>query len=775
VTPPDVVVLPGMTMYPNSNRPGTLALNAIRLLFPEEPVPAVVLPFDLDRFHLFRDRQTQDVFVTRFGEDKMVVVPLTATADLPGVPIDLPMSTNPRVFAALAREALFRRLKAMPDGYRVVERRTPTVETVRHQNVVPVGLGLPAWLGKRGVLRFETRTLQHPDSSRTVVLTCANRLRTIIGANCRELRRIDISPIGLYVSLQRKHPDPLVADRLRLAGRVVAIEDDNLILADYGDGCDKVPDFDAYLEPTSTNFNIVVQALTQDRAERTLESIHQAGADLRSGELRLKSVQDVLGFFGRDSLQLARGVPLQFGEFIDQKYGDDFPRSEVFERPKFSFDPSGSRDNSWSQQELDRTGPYDRATFECKRPRIAVICEGRERGAVAEMVAHLLDGLPNVRSANGLVPHGTGLVGRFRLQKPYVEYFEVSNDTGAAYAVAARRAQTLAASRDFGWDLAVVQVRRYWKDRPAENSPYWSAKAIFLKREIPVQAITTETIDLGEFEYACALANASLAIYAKLGGTPWLLRARPSTDHELVFGLGSHTHKEGRRGPGERVVGITTVFSSQGTYLLDARTAAVPFDQYPGELQKTLIGALERVRHDEAWRVGDAVRLVFHAFTALRQETAQAVVAAVKDMGLTGVSFAFLHIAEEHPFTVFDRNARVGKGAFGPDRGQAVELSDHEWLLALTGRQQIKASYQGIPDPVLLRLHESSTFRDMRTLSRQVSDFGCHSWRTYGAARLPITVLYADEIAKQLGGLERTPDWDPDAMVGKIMRRPWFL
>jgi hypothetical protein len=121
-------------------------------------------------------------------------------------------------------------------------------------------------------------------------------------------------------------------------------------------------------------------------------------------------------------------------------------------------------------------------------------------------------------------------------------------------------------------------------------------------------------------------------------------------------------------------------------------------------------------------------------------------VAAVKDIGLIGVTFAFLHIAEEHPFTVFDRNARIGKDAFGPDRGQAVELSDHEWLLALTGRQQIKASYQGIPDPVLLRLHESSTFRDMRTLSRQVSDFGCHSWRTYGPSRLPITVLYADEI-----------------------------
>jgi hypothetical protein len=105
-----------------------------------------------------------------------------------------------------------------------------------------------------------------------------------------------------------------------------------------------------------------------------------------------------------------------------------------------------------------------------------------------------------------------------------------------------------------------------------------------------------------------------------------------------------------------------------------------------------------------------------------------------------------------------------------------MELSDQEWLIALTGRSQIKAAFQGIPNPILLRLHEKSTFRDMRTLARQVSDFACHYWRTYSQARLPITLLYADEIAKQLAGLERTPGWDPDTpAVGRIMRRPWFL
>jgi len=557
---------------------------------------------------------------------------------------------------------------------------------------------------------------------------------------------------------------------------VIGNDGNFLKLADHGDGPEEIPISAAFLEPTRANFNTVVQALTQGRSERTLRIIQESEGAFRAGKTTLDSTQLILGYLGRANLQVAYNIPLRFGNLVDQTAGARFPPTEIFEKPTFSFDPSGSRDGTWTQQQLDRVGPYDRATFERKNPRIAAICEARRRGDMAEAVAHFLEGLPDIKSSTGLIPHETGLIGRFRLQKPEVEFFEANDDTATAYVEAARSALSAAAARDQPWDLALVQVQRSWKQRPADNSPYWSAKAAFLKRDIPVQALSTETIDLGDFEYACALANASLATYAKLGGTPWLLRARPSTDHELVFGLGSHTHKESRRGAGERIVGITTVFSSQGNYLLDARTAAVPFDRYPAELRNTLIAAVERVREEEAWRAGDAVRLVFHAFTQLRQETAEAVIAAVDGIGLSGVKFAFIHVAEDHPFTLFDRSASNGKGAYAPERGQAMELSEHEWLLALTGRTQIKAAFQGIPDPVLLRLHERSTFRDMRTLARQVSDFACHSWRTYGQARLPITLLYADEIAKQLAGLERTPGWDPDAAaVGRIMRRPWFI
>jgi hypothetical protein len=754
----------------------SVALNAIALVTPPEPLPVVIVPYERDQLHAFLDRNPHDVYATRLDERRMAVVPLTEDAQLPGPLQFIEAQTQIRLFSSLAREAVFRHLKAIPGDYRITRRRPPTVESVKQKNIVPDAAGLPDWMQKRRTLVFETRTLSSNERPDYVALTCAERFRPVIDRNCADLSANNVTLLGRYVSTWAPSQDQQLADQLQLAGRVRGIDGDHLLLDDYGSGPDRVRSEEAFLEPSLRNFRAVVEALKLDSSERSLRLIQQAEGALREGKRQLEDIQKALLWLSRQNLCVAFGVPLKFGDVLAQGSNRVFPFVEVFDKAKLSFDPSGSGIMSWPQGGLDRHGPYDSSSFEKKRPRIAVICEARERGNMSGAIADFLNGVPDAQSRNGLKPHETGLIGRYKLQRAQVEFFESNSDSSADYTAAAREALAAAAESDQPWDLAIIQVRRQWKERLPGDSPYWAAKAAFLKRDVPVQAFSAEMLDMGQFEYACALANASLASYAKIGGTPWLLQTRPSTDHELLFGLGSHTRKDGRRGAGERVVGITTVFSSQGHYLLDARTGAVAFDDYPAALRTMLVEAIERVRKDEAWRASDAVRLVFHAFIQMRRETADAVMDAVEGLGLSRVSVAFLHVAEDHPFTVFDQAMEKGRGAYGPKRGQAVELSNHEWLVSMTGREQINAQFQGLPDPVLLRLHERSTFRDMRTLAKQVSDFGCHSWRTFGNARVPITLQYADEIAKQLAGLEMTPGWDSgDAAVSRVMRRPWFL
>jgi hypothetical protein len=272
-----------------------------------------------------------------------------------------------------------------------------------------------------------------------------------------------------------------------------------------------------------------------------------------------------------------------------------------------------------------------------------------------------------------------------------------------------------------------------------------------------------------------------LATYAKLGGVPWLLRSQPNTDHELVIGLGSHTEKPSRLGAGARTVGITTVFSSDGRYMLEDRTAAVPFERYPFELKASLQRTIARIRLEDAWRASDAVRLVFHVFKPLKSREVDAVETTVRDLGLNNVRFAFIHVVDDHPFVLFD-SANLGmslreakKGVNAVARGTAVEISDSEVLISMKGSQELKLPRQGTPRPLLLRLDQKSTFRDLGYLTTQLFDFACHSWRTFTPASLPVSILYSELIAEMLAGLSLVPGWDADAMRSSTGRTRWFL
>jgi hypothetical protein len=275
-----------------------------------------------------------------------------------------------------------------------------------------------------------------------------------------------------------------------------------------------------------------------------------------------------------------------------------------------------------------------------------------------------------------------------------------------------------------------------------------------------------------------------LAIYAKLGGIPWLMRARSIDAHELVIGLGSAEVGEGRLGKRERFVGITNIFGGDGNYYLSNLSKAVSFVKYKDALRKTLRGAIENVRTGMNWHGGDRVRLVFHTkFKYFSNEEVQAVSDVIGDFGEYDVRHAFLHVSERHPYMLFDTTQtgaldfethRV-KGIYAPERGRYLQVGNRDVLLSLTGPREIKRPEDGIPTPLLLTLHPHSSFTDMSYLSEQVYAFACHSWRTFLPISLPVTIQYSNLIADSLGKLSRLDRWNPDVMLGQIGKRPWFL
>lgn len=322
------------------------------------------------------------------------------------------------------------------------------------------------------------------------------------------------------------------------------------------------------------------------------------------------------------------------------------------------------------------------------------------------------------------------------LENVETKFFLADDNTAAAYDRAVRQALAHQTKEGFRWNLAFVQTDEAFHNLYGDENPYLTTKAAFLAEQIPVQEFEIETIDAPDRSLCYVLNIMALATYAKLGGIPWLIKANPTIAHELVFGLGSAFIGRGRLGQRERVVGITTVFSGDGNYRLSNLSQAVPVADYQDALLESLQDTISKVKRSMNWQPKDHVRLIFHAFKPLKNAEAEAVKKLMDELGDYDVDYAFIHVVEDHPFMLFDE-AQQGvwdyeirtnsKGMFAPACGLFLRLSRSEVLMSLTGAKEVKRPQDGIPSPLLLRLHRQSTFDDTTYLARQVythSQFG---------------------------------------------------
>ncbi|QGJ70872.1 Stem cell self-renewal protein Piwi domain-containing protein [Planctomycetales bacterium 10988] len=381
-------------------------------------------------------------------------------------------------------------------------------------------------------------------------------------------------------------------------------------------------------------------------------------------------------------------------------------------------------------------------------------------------------------------PFDTGFIRKYAIQNVQTHFFDVDGKSAESYRRAIHKALQAQTQQGLQFDMALVEIEESFHALRAEADPYLVAKAEFLSHQIPVQEFEFETTEIPDNRLHYVLNNMALASYAKLGGTPWLVQANQPIAHELVIGLGSASVGDGRLGDRERVVGITTVFRGDGNYCISNVSNAVPFENYETELLNSLRQTISRMSKSMNWQANDHVRLVFHAFKPFKNAEADAVKKLVGELGDYQAEYAFLHVVEQHPFILFDKQqdgvpafdgTGNNKGVLTPERGRFLRLSNNEMLIVLTGPKELKQSKDGMPCPILLRLGRGSTFRDLPYLTRQVNTFARHSWRSFDNSPLPVTLMYSELIARLLGKLGTVSFWNPSLMIGKIGETRWFL
>lgn len=685
----------------------------------------------------------------------------------------------------LVLDALLRYFVAQ--GRPVLRHRPLTVVTARREDRLlsrarPSGVLLPDWIEQRVGYVFDARAVYPEGGPPAVLLACDVRTYISIDASVDSLAGAGIPLTGFYVTAVNSDPgDPRLSPKWRAVGRVVRVADSQVFLDDHGDGPAVRAAADLRIEPRRENLAHCLRNLIPAEAEATLARLETLVAEVGMGPERLRRITAMFDHLRGISLEVTPGIRVHLSSLVKHNSAGPWsPHQGVLSRPKLLFDPSGRHIDEWNERGLNKFGPYDRATFATKTPRIAVICQRRARTDVERFIAHLFNGMPEVGTPDRQ-PYRSGLRQRFGLQPTGVRYFETTDPSATAYRDACRAAIEAGAEAGAEWQLAIVQIDDASHLLVGGEDPYLVSKSAFMKHQVPVQEVTLEKIRTAPQEVVYILSNISLAVYAKLGGVPWVLPTVGSAAHELILGLGSYQTSASRLGAKERVVGVTTAFSRDGSYLLESRTTAVPYDGYASALLDALRRTVDAVRREQNWQLDDVVRLVVHAFKPFKDTEVDAVERLMRELGLPSSTFAFLHVAEDHPFLLLDEREQGApfkgavRGALVPPRGTVVPLGRDEWLLTLTGPRELKQASDGLPRPVLVKLHRKSTFRDMKALVQQVFALACHSWRGFGLSSQPITIQYSDQIARVLRKLDAVPDWDAEAMAGRIGRTRWFL
>jgi hypothetical protein len=751
-----------------------MLLNHFPISFSSQSFSGYLIPYtDADELRALRQQLRSTHFCLRV-EDQVALFPYPGVAHTEGTSHTFDVTEDHAVANSLARNALLR-------SFFNHNRQISGVRPVRFVNTTKNLLKGPGsdTFCVLPEYSFDVRPLAPQDGAfiNGVVINFGARL--LVRPTAAVLQKTGASLTGLYLLAGDETDEPYILPMFnrRLAGRVTRIEDGFALLDDCR--VDRIALDTSYVEPSMATFERLGGQLLGNRYRAFQQELQTSIREISGAEKQLARLEKMFEFGDiQGDLVACDGLTVRLdGHLTEVQPGMAVGQSRRFQAPQCSLRPGGSITVPWPvDPQIEINGPFDCDNFERKRVTIGVIFPSEHRGHVEQFGATLRDGIPS----NGKPqPFSQGLLRKFRLQSVDLVWMPVKS-AGRTRASAYKDAALETARKAV--DVAIVVVTETDKDLHGTESPYYVAKAALMSQGIPVQMVRIETIVQPSSSLAFTLNNIALALYAKLGGIPWTLALQQKMVHEVIVGIGSARVGFDRLSERERLIGITTVFSGDGNYLLGNATAEVEAARYQEALLASLEASVAELRRRFGWQKGDRLRIVFHqSFKRYKDSEAAAVADLVQRLSDFDVEYAFVQVSDEHDWKLFDPDGagvRAGskmKGAAVPERGQIVPLGPYAALVTLTGPRQLKSDTQGCPRPVLVAIHRDSTFQSLDYIAKQVFDLSFMSWRTVMPSSRPVSISYPNFVVQLLGNLRQVPNWNPDILTTRLRESRWFL
>ncbi|MBB3562064.1 hypothetical protein FHX06_003395 [Rhizobium sp. BK512] len=602
-------------------------------------------------------------------------------------------------------------------------------------------------------------------------------MRYEIDAGLEDLIASKVDVSGMYVVRRVLQPG-----ERRLLGRIRRLDGKWTHLVENAED-DVFETADIKLEGSKENFSKCLSAMLGTyQYRKLLGAIDDEEARFRLGPELDKVIEQMGTFLQRKPIPIARDFDATVGDRIVLS-NSGIVRS-VYRAPtvEYVFDRTGAKSSEFAWAGLARNGPYDRTSFANKSPRILVAFPSSVQSKVETFLRAFREGLgADFRSYEKGFRDLFGLVGTDFVLCPVDVGVRDSGSPYKAYRTAME--ERLANAGDI--HAAIVVLFDEHAFLSGIENPYIQTKSLLLTLAIPTQELRFSTLTAEPRNLQYTLQNFSVALYAKLNGIPWTVNHDKAIDDELVVGMGVAEMSGSRAQKRQRLVGITTVFSGDGTYLLGNVSKECAYEEHADAVRESLTSVLQELKRRNNWQPGDTVRVIFHANKPLRRiDIAKVAFDCARAVGgEQNVQMAFVTISHDHPFALLDRVEKgepVGKtgkfkGVFAPARGTIAKIGPFTRLMSVNAGKLIKRPNSPLPMPLLVSLHPDSTFKDVDYLAEQALKFTSLSWRSILPAGSPVTIYYSERIAELLGRLKEIPDWSPSALNVKLKWSRWFL
>jgi len=640
------------------------------------------------------------------------------------------------------------------------------------------------------LIEFQLRLLEIDGKSQFGFIINIRR-NWIFTKSCFELKEEGFNLIGIEVLRSEIFPglENVLAANEEFIGVIKSIEE-NKALVDTNEGVVDVSLKELFIRKNKSNIEkYLTFKISESKSKEVFEIIERKRSEIYNAKKLSVEINNIANFmFSEKASSESSQQPILFQNkdgfcFTVGKSLKKESNSMNLRVPTFIFDYAGTKTkNNYPDSGLNDFGPYDSVNFDIKTPNVLCICHKDIRGSFTTFLANLIDGLPTSKYFK------KGFKKKYDLHNVNLLIDEITSYKFESYNSIIR------SELDLKPDLAIIEIPNEFRDLEDVHNPYYGIKAKLLSLEIPVQFITTSKVKVHN-EYI--LNSIALQLYAKIGGTPWVLASNRSVDRELIIGIGNSWIRTNafKGAEQKRIVGITTFMSSDGQYLLGDKVKDVEYDDYFEELLQSLENSFERLKSEQGWSKGDTVRLIFHIFKPIKNIEFEVVSSLIKKFEDFNIQFAFVTIGKKHPYKLFDRNekgvpisynSKQLKGESIPNRGTNIFLDSTTCLVQMLGAKELKMQSHGMSNPIQIKIHmptgnvedkelDKLLFTDLNYIVQQIYSFTYLSWRSFLPGEKPASMLYSDLISKLLGKMRKVDGWDPDSLHYKLKRKKWFL